>query len=232
MNGDDTVNNTHRMNNLTVFGDDEDTEDGWFHAGLGRWIGVPEEKTAIGPAHELDAMEYITRSWSEVDLLEMVGNSGAPEDATSNDSEMLPGTSPANSSLAACDDFLGVRCNRGLRCAFVAGSAIESSYSVFAKIYDGQTESRLWGVLNNGYVINVASHFYWSRTTSKLKASHCDKNDKQCMLDAIGDNFDVYPKQRIDTRDEEVQNLEQDVTGKVEWQALNKKPKVAMSLKC
>jgi len=233
MNSVHTVNNIYRMNNLTASDDDEDMDEGWLNIGLGRWIGIPEGQTAHQFAHDLEDMEIVERSWAEDDLLEMIGESGDLELDTLQDSDqMLPGTSPVQGPLNKRDDFMGVRCNRAARCAFATGQAVQSSYNTFAKIYDGLSNSRLWGVLNNGYVSNLAQHYYWSRTTEKLKASQCDKNDKQCLLDALADNFDEFPRRAINVRNEEVENFSQDVTGKVEWQASTTKPMKAMPFQC
>lgn len=235
MNSVHTVNNIYRMNNLTLVDEnDEDMDSDWLNIGLGRWIGIPEGKTAHHFAHELEEMEFIERAWTEDDLMELISETLASDfDPFDDGAELLPGTSPVNGALAPrTDQFVGVRCNRAARCAFATGQAFTSSYNAFAKIYDGLSASRLWGLLNNAFVSNGLQHWYWSKTTTKLKASQCDKNDKQCLLDALADNFDEFPRRAINIRNEEVENFEQGVTGKVEWQALNTKPMKAQPFQC
>lgn len=234
MNGVETVNNILRQNNITVSDDDEDMGEEWLNVGLGRWIGVPDDKTAVQFALELDDAGCITWSWTEDDILEMVGGISAPDvdERLSDGDELLPASSSADGGLSSRDRFLGVRCNRAAVCAFRIGGGIQTSYNGFIKVYDGLTQTRLWGFMNSGWVVNVAGHYIWSRTDKKVNASACDKNDYQCLVDALADNFDQYPRQKINCRDESVTNYAQGVTGKSEWQTLTKKPKKVMPFKC
>jgi hypothetical protein len=235
MNSVHTVNNMYRMNNFTVSSDNEDMDSNWLNIGLGKWIGVPENMTTHQYAHELEAMDFVERAWGEDDLMELINETIFPEPDPFDDyPELLPGTSPIEGSLARRqqDSFVGVRCNRAARCAFATGQAIQTTYNGFAKIYDGLGASRLWGFLNNGYVVSAGTHYLWNRTDKKLKASTCDKNDKQCLLDALRDNFNEFPKRASNVRTEEVENFEQDVTGKSEWQTSTTKPMKAMPFQC
>lgn len=145
MNGVETVNNILRQNNITVSDDDEDMGEGWLTVGLGRWIGVADDKTAAQFACELDDAGFITRSWTDNDILEMAGEFSAPgvHERFSDGDELLPGSSSADGGLSSRDSFLGVRCNRAAVCAFGIGGAIQTSYNAFIKVYDGLTQTRL-----------------------------------------------------------------------------------------
>lgn len=235
MNSVQTVNNVYRMNNLTVSDDDEDMDSGFLNIGLGKWIGIPEDKTAHQFAHELEEMKIIERTWGGDDLMDLVRkNTFSEPDPFENSTDLLPGMSPAQGGLEKRiqDSFVGVRCNRIVRCVFTTGQAVQTGYEGFAKIYDGLGQSRLWGFLNNGYVVSAGSFWLWNRTAKKLDASVCDKNDKKCLEDALYNNFQEQPKRASNVRNSEVENFDQGVKGKTEWQALTTKPKKAMPFQC